>query len=245
MKRYKLIRRYPGSRELGTMVEQVNSSSGLNTRYTDKIGREYGWREIEDYPEYWEEIKESTFKVGDWVVDSRDNGIFRITKIDPIDNRRLFGSSEYEWLHSSYFRLATTQEIETHLIAEAKKRGFAKGVYHRWYEPAISTEVRLVESNDWRYNLEFDCLTIMGKYAYVIYSKGQWAEIVKEEPIIIEGYKGNFNSKGVAFGCKSYSLEQVNQLVNVIDIFEITSFNTRNVLHIDKDLVRKIRDRIK
>jgi hypothetical protein len=100
------------------------------------------------------------------------------------------------WIWETWFdgtRLATPQEVETALIAEAKRRGFKEGVMVNRTDEILTlfgscrgdNKVVLC-NNKFYYHKEEDSLTVDGR---VIYIKGQWAEIIKEDKIMIGGYE--------------------------------------------------------
>ena len=244
MKQYKLIKKYPGSRELGTMVEGIiPDAAGANvSRYTDYIGGEYEWHEIEDYPEYWEPIKEPQFKVGDWIYQIAYRFVDRICKVNNEGQVLMDDHNDItNYWNPKKLRLATPQEIETHLIAEAKKRGFAKGVLHKW---AHLNDIRITDSDEWRYNSEQDWLTVISsKMNFIIYHQGQWAEIVKEEPTKIGEYEVKFgndgDSKFVSVGCKHYSYQEICGLYDACLIFGINQIYAHNHI-VETNLIQKI-----
>jgi hypothetical protein len=60
MKKYKLIKKYPGSTEVGEIVQ----GNGREGWYTKGPGcRTYDWTQVVYYPEYWEEVIERDFEV--------------------------------------------------------------------------------------------------------------------------------------------------------------------------------------
>jgi hypothetical protein len=65
MKKYKLIKQYPGSVELGTIVEKCSFTGsgviGNNKLYTNKKG--FGVESPENYPEFWEEVVEKDYEI--------------------------------------------------------------------------------------------------------------------------------------------------------------------------------------
>jgi len=82
MKQYKLIKTFPGSPELGTIVENKNGSiyfpqtketlSSTELNYFDKI--------ITNHPEFWEEVveKEVVFKTEDGVDVYENDTVFAV-----------------------------------------------------------------------------------------------------------------------------------------------------------------------
>ena len=59
MKKYKLIKEYPGSPKLGEEVEEYNN--GYRYIISDLFDYYYLSRFIEKYPEFWQEIKEKDY----------------------------------------------------------------------------------------------------------------------------------------------------------------------------------------
>ena len=59
MKSYKLIKEYPGSDSLGTII-----TGSRETMYSKGLGfRNYDWAHVETHPEYWEEVLELDYEV--------------------------------------------------------------------------------------------------------------------------------------------------------------------------------------
>lgn len=56
MKKYKLIKEYPGSPDLGTEVQEHNTKSGF---YYDEHRTSVLRYHVENQPEYWEEVNDS------------------------------------------------------------------------------------------------------------------------------------------------------------------------------------------
>ena len=59
MKKYKLIKKFPGSDELGTII-----TGSKETMYSKGLGyRNYDWAHVEIHPEFWEEIVEKDYEI--------------------------------------------------------------------------------------------------------------------------------------------------------------------------------------
>lgn len=59
MKKYRLIKEYPGSDNLGTIV-----TGSKETMYSKGLGyRNYDWAHVETHPKYWEEVFESNYEI--------------------------------------------------------------------------------------------------------------------------------------------------------------------------------------
>lgn len=83
---------------------------------------------------------------------------------------------------SDGFVVATNQEIETALIAEAKKRGFKRGVWanrsqemlNKYNTPSVKKEI-LIEQEEFEHGDILNELTLNGR---LIFIQGIWAEII-------------------------------------------------------------------
>ena len=71
MKKYKLIKEYPGSPEIGRTVTPKSSSD--NFCYW-----EGSWFDPEKHPEFWEEIKEPLFITADGISVFENDSVFQI-----------------------------------------------------------------------------------------------------------------------------------------------------------------------
>ena len=133
------------------------------------------------------EQQKPEFKVGDWVIGVKNFRPFhpvRITKIKKrifywkaVDNTECDNSWKSSLFDEEVFiRLATHDEIENHLIEEAKKRGFKNGCFHKdnlfffyhlYYSPIL----------EYRLNGDF----LMNGNNFIIYENGKWAEVIEEK----------------------------------------------------------------
>jgi hypothetical protein len=111
--------------------------------------------------------------------------------------------------------LATEQEVFEALKKEAIKRGFKEGVTLK--ATGINKEFYWIDSpisGEHEYHAETDTLDSSNGNGY-IYHKGKWAEIIKEEPIIIGGFEvcfpNNADSRisGVPFSRKFWEAAKV------------------------------------
>lgn len=189
-----------------------------------------------------------TYKVGDWVEYILTSNIFanevrtgritseRIAGIYVIDNK----ISAWE---QHILKKLNHSEIETFLIEEAKRRGYKKGV--SILDRRSNSTVCTITSPhfDYKYNPTLDRLytIILGRnnmYDAVIYSKGEWAEIINYEAIKIGGYDVEFESNGIKVGCKhidKYDLGRLKsfyQLVGKLGIESMEVMPQHNTIHI-------------
>lgn len=204
-----------------------------------------------EFPEFWEEVKEPEFKPGDWVY-IKDDGftydgniqgsIKRIKEFSTTFNgyngivfNNFYDEKPCGYLSGSktlndYLKLATFQDIKSHLIAEAKKRNIninavvnrekLVSVTHMRHPERMalnSTEYGYLDSPEWDYERDIDTLYCND---WIVYCKGIWAEVI-EEPIKIGAYIANFSDNYITFGCKRYAKHEVTQLYDTCLIFGI------------------------
>jgi hypothetical protein len=75
MTKYKLVKTYPGSPELGTVAEKeskIKSNTSYYYREGDKRWCIYDYH-VEDNPEYWEKVNENLW----WVVFTKEESLFK------------------------------------------------------------------------------------------------------------------------------------------------------------------------
>lgn len=89
MKKFKLIRKYPGSDSLGTIITGTKE-----TMYSKGFGyRNYDWTHVETHPEYWEEVIEKDYEIISY--EAKDN-----PKMITIKRREAHLHEEYWKIHS-------------------------------------------------------------------------------------------------------------------------------------------------
>lgn len=69
MAKYKLIKTYPGSPDLGTIVEEKCNTSNFFYMFDKRVVLR---SHVEDNPEYWEKVNENLW----WVVFTKEDTIF-------------------------------------------------------------------------------------------------------------------------------------------------------------------------
>jgi hypothetical protein len=140
---------------------------------------------------------------------------------------------------------ATTEEWETALIEYAKKQGFKSGVTVERSEEFLLhcgikkedlkwvPKLEIIRDDNFIYDSDSDILLLGGKY---IYGKGQWASIVKEQPLMIGGVEVEIkNNTAIINGCIYYE----NDLLWLIH--RCKNFNKP----ITTELLTKIIDKLK
>lgn len=145
-------------------------------------------KELKELKEVCKKVKEEDeFKVGDWVCskDFPDRYIGKISKI--VGDRVYYNGNDFK----RYIRIATFNEIEKHLINEAWKRGYKRGIRIDISQvinkncplPYImnNTPIKCQEEYGDKYGLR------MG--GACIYANGKWATIIKEPELTFGGKK--------------------------------------------------------
>lgn len=102
---------------------------------------------------------------------------------DNKNNSDFYGFSNGNWGFWSFSKgsnqdnaiLATKEEVETALIAEAKKRGFKGKNYIKWYFDNVSFAISRPDLSS--FNFENNTLFFAGG---IVYKDGKWAEIISE-----------------------------------------------------------------
>jgi len=96
MRKFRLIKEYPGSPKLGTIVKKEFSTEFIYIVDGSKFGSRYGVMKyhVEDNPEYWEEVIENKFMVS--TRNSAFLNAYNVAKVNPNYKR-----NEYEELFDS------------------------------------------------------------------------------------------------------------------------------------------------
>lgn len=242
MKKYKLIKEYPGSAKLGTIYKD----DGL---YLLSFAKETEFfEEVKEMPEYVKCISRyGNALVGD-VFDTSDDVVaqrlFGLSWENVLVTHKNLGFT-FEAITKEQYDKGNREEIKNHLTAEAKKRYLVGDKYisadnnDRDDDPCT-----LKDLNNLSYYPESKGLT--DGWGGYIYFQGKWAERI-EESIEIAGYRAKFHDGNVTFGCKGYSKSEVNELIRIMERFDIAQvlLNNLGVERISYDTIRKIRDRIK
>jgi len=139
-----------------------------------------------------------SFEVGCWIKDEHSKALYFIEEIDftKINGVKSFGfSTKGGWSDSRHrstrsltedFIQATDKEVETALIAEAKKRGFKEGVTVHSFIHNINLKCKNVNIKS-KYISRFNKLHFGGDVSkcVVIFKDGKWAEIIQPKTVHI------------------------------------------------------------
>lgn len=214
--------------------------------------------------------QEHKFEVGKWYYSKifNDEWLVNFKEIkgdDLFSNSAICLGATPTWYNASewgsysdckVFRPATTQEVEEALIKEAKKRGFKEGVRFKALNQEMMVPVVNFSSIDnelkfmrmsFRLNKINDLNTLLvscndSRNNGIIFHNGQWAEIIKEDKIMIAGHEVKFRTDGaVDVGCKT--IHEI-ELRNISDLMKRCGFtwiqfdkeHTVNIETIDKIL---------
>jgi hypothetical protein len=188
-------------------------------------------------------------EVGKWYKTSKDN-LLCYTGRNADGVILGYGFIDDDWGNWKWGRemndkkLATNQEVFEALKKEAIKRGFKRGVTLK--ATGINEEFYWIDSpisGEYEYLAETDTLDSSNGNGY-IYHKGKWAEIIKEEPIMIGGFEVKFDHKGkssesIIIGCKVISRPHLESLKNLMSLnkFKKVSFDG---IETDLETIEKI-----
>lgn len=124
---------------------------------------------------------EPKFKVGDWVyLFGNGECVKRIKNIDNDISFPINFEGGGSWELNKHIRLATREEIESHLIKVKDEKGFKEGVKFK----SLISKYNIHQCyNNFKYNASYDALiTVEGEgRGNAIYYQGKWAEIIPEK----------------------------------------------------------------
>lgn len=215
-------------------MKQLRDLTEKEYNKLDKIGMLYvlypeatgKWRD-DCQPEQCE------YKEGDIVIVTKQYAnnspkpgmLVKIKKVDD-DNNVPYAVSDcfniYSWGYNFNYewcvgvRKPEHSEIEAILIQEAKKRYNIGDII----PVMVNAQYSKVKSYDFMYDVEKDELDVLCRDNLwrSIYTKGKWAEIIKEEPIKIGGYEVKFEKGSVKVGCKEFTNEDVRDVEAVSEL---------------------------
>lgn len=135
--------------------------------------------------------------IGKWNRTNCMDSLVFIEKFDKEMGAKGYGFKNDEWYYPNKFywstmgaRPVTDKEVKDALINEAIKRGVKKGVkikcLHGWSEKAAfwynKKDVKFVFCNNGLW------VEGLSEYTLCVFQDGKWAEIIKDEKIMIGGY---------------------------------------------------------
>lgn len=174
---------------------------------------------IANIQEQIEKLKNEKPEIGSWY--KRPLG----TLLCITDNKELlFGygfSASGDWTNNDYahgqmykeWTPATDKEVEAALIAEAKKRGFKEGVNVKGYSYTTCGHI---------YKSEFENWLVLGVACgpnIVIFQEGNWAEIIEEPKVLINGEEMKQDNIYVSFGCAKFQKMDFKEMQTLVDVF--------------------------
>jgi len=123
VKKYKCIQEYPGCKK-NTIVEY---HPGIFPEYFDeKSGYRYPQEEIENYPKFWEEIKENEFLILS-VSATKENTLYKVGHVDKITNTKSYTKYILEdSMNLGYWEIHSVQRLsdgEIFKLGDAVARG--------------------------------------------------------------------------------------------------------------------------
>jgi len=212
--------------------------------YKDSDGKSYrpkGHGPLSAIPkeivESWEPVyKRGPFKVGDWVMwdGNISNGPYKLAIINGKKSEDFNGN--YRDLADGPYRLATKEEVESHLMKLATEMGFTFGKTFTGVRKVVkdemvdgipctglSDEKNAAVGSNLYYSFETDTLYTIGYGAHVIYEKGVWAKLSVEKTISVGG-KFNVTIKDGKIWHKADDItEFVTQLTSAFPHYHVFS----------------------
>jgi hypothetical protein len=137
------------------------------------------------FPELFPKVE---LEIGKWYKNNDINyekSIACVVELDKENKREFMGygfdcdgdfrplADDCVWGSNSW-TLATKEEVETALIAEAKRRGFEDGVIY------LSPKLKIKRTFSGEFNYYSDNNSLSDKNSGMIFNKGVWAEIISE-----------------------------------------------------------------
>lgn len=186
--------------------------------------------------ETWVSIYEEPLKPGDWVIviaskssfSEFKNAIGYVFKLREdsscaTDTKFLKGerslsldaSNRYSFNYARYnIRKATKEEVTAFLLKEAKEK-YPKGTK---FKSVADSAIYISEGDpiDWPEN-PYSNTIANNPGVGLLYVNGKWAEIITYPDVTINGYKGQFFSNYIKFGCAEISKELFLQLYAIKD----------------------------
>gem|GEM_PF-2221894 len=214
------------------------SKVGTNGCFPKEKGTNYTYYLPKEIVETWEPVyEEEKYEKGKWYY-VNIAGHTAIVRFEKHDGYQWWYSEKYgeesvlerqrDWFDVNNVQcLATIEEIESHLIAEAKRRGFVEGVYfHPMYSNRreVASNLTYKIKNEFSYHIMSDTLCNGGN----IYSGGTWAEIVKNHLPEIGGYKGKIDGDHVIYGCNDqykYHKSYIKNMLISMSLLQVESVN--------------------
>ena len=96
MKKYRLVKQYPGSPELGTICEERNNKSKFCYFYENERNIAITKDQVENQPEYWEEITDIYYMVS--LIDMGFHNAWEPIRVETIkydtDTKKYFSTEE-------------------------------------------------------------------------------------------------------------------------------------------------------
>lgn len=138
---------------------------------------------------------------------------------------------DYNMHINSNYSPATKEEVEKALIAEAKRRGFKRGVRYKSYprtlhdgskSPIVEDEVKRMRIVMYDTPKE---TSLLNNGNHCIFYNGKWAEVLAEQdkvPVItVNGtdYKMEVRGDYIKFGCAEFDSAQLDFVDNAISVY--------------------------
>jgi hypothetical protein len=113
------------------------------------------------------------------------------------------------WARNWEITPATNEEVEAALIKEAKKRGFKEGV-----EAKGLNHFKMINGYDFHWFIDYNVLHFQNQ---LIYKEGQWASIIEEPKVVINGYEMKQEGDIITFGCAKFDKYWLERLLEACE----------------------------
>lgn len=177
-------------------------------------------------------------KVGKWIKIKTNYGNTYLIKITELESDviRGVGFKNGKWIelekglfrdYKPYtYKKPTVEEIEKALITEAKRRGFNDSIKIKQNHSKFNNTHHFTLSSNhfWYDEIEDKLMTHANGGAKVwVYLDGEWAEIIEEEPIKINGHEVKIkNAVTAQVGCASVPMHVFEQLSSHANAFDLS-----------------------
>lgn len=194
-------------------------------------------------------LPESKLKygIGKWYIDFDDDLFFA----ESVNKQSFIGEFNGYYVNgdkgiwnttNQIKREATTKEIETSLVKEAIRIGFKEGARVTKH-PELKKFLRVLSKDDYHFSVYQEQIRLSYD-DYILFQGGKWAEIIKEQPLTLNGHEVKIGGDTIRIGCKdNYNLEDFETFVSSLVFFGVTTLNGPDGCYTVEDL-KKIIDQI-
>ena len=216
----------------------------LNFEYMKTEEKEQLQKEIDRLQSKLNELSnDQSYEVGKWYIASSGDVKGYLMLLNNIESNYGFIANYWFTKSGSYSsnagifdkieRPATNEEIQTALIAEAKRRGYKKGVtVNRDGLDTFFNGVIELMGEKFSFFERSNTLELGGN---IIFKNGKWAEIIENPPLKINGHEMKVDGIEVKFGCAKFNWAQLTNIKNGVKSFNEYISSNRKISSIKLD----------